>query len=406
MDEKIESIKEKDFGQGTVAPLALYVHIPFCRTKCQYCDFLSFPTRKGEKAENNMERYVDALCMEISRLPRGGAALDSVFIGGGTPSILPVGCVSRIMAAIGERFRLTTDTEVSIESNPGTLDDPEKLLEYRRSGINRVSVGLQSLDDEVLQQSGRIHTAADFWRSYALLRGEGFDNINVDLIVGLPGSTPENMRSTLTALVEAKPEHISLYSLILEEESALFRKVLNGEVTLPDEDITLEMQRDGIRQLEDAGYQRYEISNFALEGRQCKHNLHIWRYGEYLAAGLGASSALFAEGACLHRYRNEVDLTRYCHNVNQGKEVRLLEERVYKNEQMFEFVMLGLRLRQGVSNTAFRRRFAMPLERAFRKAIEINKQKELILWDGEELRLSKKGFEWQNQVLLAFMDEQ
>lgn len=393
-------------SQGMAVPLALYVHIPFCRAKCQYCDFLSFSTGEGGKGRDIMRRYVEALCLEISRLPGPGTTLDSIFIGGGTPSILPEGCIRNIMAAVGSRFQLAKDIEITLEANPGTLDSVGQLGEYRDSGVNRVSMGVQSLDDDVLRKGGRIHSAADFPRSYRLLREAGFHNVNVDLIVGLPGTAPKNMHSTLAAVIEARPEHISFYSLILEEESALFQKVSRGEVTLPDENITLAMQRDGIRQLETAGYSRYEISNFALKNRQCRHNLHIWNYGEYLAAGLGASSALFSEDGYLNRYRNEVDMSRYLHRIKNGKSVRHLEERVDAAGQMFEFIMLGLRLGQGVSNTAFFQRFALPLEQAFGKAIEKNMRKEFLLWDGDRLRLAEKGFEWQNQVLLAFMDEQ
>ena len=266
----------------------IYLHIPFCVRKCAYCDFVSFPESRVPEA------YVDALTAEIALVAREGdypATFDTVFFGGGTPSLLSGEQMRRIMDALCANFDIRSDAERSMEMNPGTVT-PEKLNAYRAAGINRLSIGLQSTHDALLQSIGRIHSFAQFQDTYSSAREAGFSNINVDVMHGLPGQTLAQYLDTLKTVCDLGVQHISAYSLILEEHTPLYDRVGSGAVVRPDEDLVADMQDAGIDLLESSGYRRYEISNFALDGFACRHNLNYWRNGEYLGFGVAAHAAV------------------------------------------------------------------------------------------------------------------
>ena len=330
----------------------LYIHIPFCVRKCLYCDFLSFPADDAIK-----EKYVDALCEEIMSIgeERCKASLSSVFIGGGTPSILPGGNIARIMKCVSDSFELDEDAEITIECNPGTVDD-EKLRIYRECGINRISFGLQSADDGELKRLGRIHTYGDFVESYGKAVVAGFSNINVDLMSDIPGQTLESWENTLRSVcsLDPAPAHISAYSLIVEEGTPFGDMQNAGELVIPDEDTDREMYHMTSSILSGYGYARYEISNYSKPGFECRHNVGYWTGVPYYAAGIDSSSYY---GHC--RYADTDDIESY---MRDPASEPFLIERLGKSELMSEFMILGLRMICGVSRAEFRKRFSEELD--------------------------------------------
>jgi len=329
--------------------MELYLHIPFCACKCAYCDFLSFANRTDV-----CDRYEEALLRDIAcggniapvltskeKLP-----VETVFFGGGTPSLMPVGFYSRILGRIREVYDLREDAEITIECNPGTVT-PEKLKEYRDAGINRVSFGAQSADDAELRLLGRIHVWEDVEASVAMAREAGFDNISLDLMMNLPGQTEETFAGTLRRAVGLSPEHISAYSLILEPGTPFFERYASRPDLLPDEETACATYENTVRQLGEAGYAQYEISNFAKEGRECRHNLGYWRRKEYLGLGLGAAS-LVGE----RRYTVARDLDSYLRELRY-ESVERLSAKDIRNET----VMLGLRTTEGIRVSELRERF-------------------------------------------------
>ena len=329
----------------------LYIHIPFCVRKCLYCDFLSFPADDAIK-----EKYVDALCEEIMSIgeERCKASLSSVFIGGGTPSILPGSNIARIMKCVSDSFELDEDAEITIECNPGTVDD-EKLRIYRECGINRISFGLQSADDGELKRLGRIHTYGDFVESYGKAVVAGFSNINVDLMSDIPGQTLESWENTLRSVcsLDPAPAHISAYSLIVEEGTPFGDMQNAGELVIPDEDTDREMYHMTSSILSGYGYARYEISNYSKPGFECRHNVGYWTGIPY-AAGIDSSSYY---GYC--RYADTDDIESY---MRDPASEPFLIERLGKSELMSEFMILGLRMICGVSRAEFRKRFSEELD--------------------------------------------
>ena len=279
--------------------ISLYIHIPFCVRKCHYCDFLSAPCD-----DETRQTYVEVLCTEIQQRAEQfkDKKVDTIFFGGGTPSILSIEQTKQIVSTIRKYFQILPDTEISMEMNPGTVDR-KKLETYKKLGINRLSIGLQSADNEELKILGRIHTWEDFLQTWELVREVGFDNVNIDLMSALPGQTVESYEGTLRKVLALKPEHISAYSLIVEEGTLFYewfesdnekeKRVTNKK--LPDENTDRQMYELTKKLLEEQGYYRYEISNYALKGYECKHNIGYWKRKEYLGLGLGAASLLFID---------------------------------------------------------------------------------------------------------------
>lgn len=372
----------------------LYVHIPFCARKCRYCDF---PSVEGLQAE--LPAYLQSLFKEM----RAFAALyeqpyQTVFLGGGTPSLLSGEQLYSLMQILQECFSLAPDAEITMECNPGTVD-LEKLKAYRQAGVNRLSLGLQSLDDSLLARIGRIHTAQQFFEAYAAAREVGFTNISADCMHGLPGQSAEQYLNTLLQLISLEIPHISAYQLILEEGTPLFKDVKEGAETLPDEALVYDMQDSGMTLLEESGYIRYEISNFALPGSECLHNINYWENGPYLGLGAGAHSAWRMEDGWT-RWENAKDVRAYIQS--DGEPERILTH-IPADEEAFETVMLGLRMTRGIHLESFQARFGYPFEIVYPKATErLKKAKWLVLEDGYA-RLTPHGMDMENIVLQYFI---
>lgn len=352
--------------------LSLYIHIPFCVRKCGYCDFLSAPA--DEKAR---DRYVQALLMEIERY-RGTETADrkikTLYIGGGTPSTLSVKQLECIMQKIKCTFNFHGDMETSMEMNPGTASK-EKCRALYQMGINRLSIGLQSTNDMELKTLGRIHSYEDFLNTYTWCREAGFQNINVDLMAALPYQTVESYTTGLRKIIRLAPEHISAYSLILEEGTPFYQKYNNGCYPLPDEEQERLMYRETEQILAQAGYERYEISNYAKKGYACRHNLVYWQGGDYLGLGLGSSS--YMDGV---RFHNTTDFNTY---VNQGAYVED-REGLSVQAKMEEFMFLGLRVMAGVSGTEFEKRFGKTMEDVYGDVLRKHEEEGL-------LQIERKG---------------
>ena len=389
--------------------LSLYIHTPFCRRKCLYCDFLSAPASDGE-----MENYVNLLCREIeeqSIFYRGHRVI-SLFLGGGTPSLLPAERIGRILERIRNCFSVTEDAEITIECNPGTVT-AEKLKNYITYGINRLSIGLQSTDDEELARIGRIHDYAAFLATYRLARETGFQNINIDLMAGLPGQSVDSYRKTLERVTALEPEHISAYSLILEEGTPLYVNRLR--YTFPTEEEDRKMYRLTEKLLTAAGLHRYEISNYAREGRECRHNKVYWLRGDYVGFGLGASSM-----AADIRWKNpdkREDYAACVECMSEGSESpqglflaemlretgRLEVQELTRTEQMEEYMFLGLRLTAGIDPADFQRMFGTPVEAVYGEPIARLTALGLLERAGKGLRLTPWGIDVSNRVFAEFL---
>ncbi len=379
-------------------PLELYIHIPFCAKKCDYCDFLS-----GPASEMVIHGYVEQLTKEIGRQGRDcrGYGVSTVFIGGGTPSILRSVELQAVMEAVRKSFSVDPEAEITIEINPGTVTK-EKLDTYRACGINRISIGLQSANDEELRNLGRIHTYDEFLKTYQRVRLAGFSNVSVDLMSALPGQTLASWKSTLKKVAMLKPEHISAYSLIIEEGTPFYKKYHGKPGLLPGEEAEREMYYMTKAFLREQGYERYEISNYARPGKECRHNIGYWTGIEYLGLGLGASSYF---GGC--RFRNESNLDKY---RRIGMEDEDVNERLHKDQaeltdkdKMEEFMFLGLRLMRGVSGSEFLRRFDQNMWNVYGDVLKKLEANHLIVVDNPYVRLSDFGIDISNYVLSEFL---
>ena len=364
--------------------LELYIHIPFCVKKCDYCDFFSRVASDEEK-----DSYVEALLAEVRATEVASEyEVVSIFFGGGTPSILSVAPINAIISAIKERFVITTDAEITIECNPGTVDK-EKLKGYKNCGINRLSFGLQSIDDDELLSLGRIHTYEEFLESYRVARAEGFDNISVDLMSGLPSQSLRSWQKTLKVIGKLNPMHISAYSLIVEEGTPFASR----ELDLPDEIEERKMYEQTHEILASFGYQQYEISNYAKEGFECRHNLGYWQRRDYL--GFGAGSASLFNNV---RYSNIKDLKAYQESSGEPSKIRCDIEFLDKDAVMEEFVFLGLRTMKGINNTEFEEEFDASLRVVYGDKIDRLVEQGLLDFDECDLRLTRKGISVSNYV--------
>lgn len=370
-------------------PLELYVHIPFCVRKCQYCDFLS-----GPSDEETKDRYIEALLKEIRA---AGHTEDyeivSVFIGGGTPSALKAEAIASIMRTLQEKFFFCEDAEVTIEANPGTVD-PEKLTIYRNVGINRLSLGLQSTDAEELKLLGRIHSYEEFLKSYEWAREAGFSNINIDLMFAIPGQTGEAWRQHLYQVAELNPEHISAYSLIIEEGTPFAEQNLD----LPDEDTEYQMYEDTAEILERYGYRQYEISNYAKQGYMCRHNAGYWQRLEYLGFGLGASSLYGGM-----RFSNTHQMREYLKESRNPDQIRKDVTVLSRNEQIEEFMFLGLRMTEGISEKKFEENFNVRLMDIYGDILQKYEETGFMEHIETKWRLTRKGIHVSNHILADFL---
>lgn len=378
--------------------LGIYIHIPFCIRKCAYCDFLSFASE-----ENTRKGYIQSLIAEIRQWEDVERwHITSIFIGGGTPSVLKKEETAGILEAVYNKFQVDDDAEITTEANPGTLTK-DKLYAYREQGINRLSLGLQSVHDQELKLLGRIHTYEDFLKGFHMAREAGFSNINVDLMSALPGQTVDSWRESLTKILRLKAEHVSAYSLIIEEGTLFYEKYAEdarlrdlGEDCriLPTEEDERSMYYETRRLTGEYGLEQYEISNYAKPGYECRHNQAYWLRQDYLGFGLGASSLIDNV-----RFRNTADLKQYSQGIFEKEEREVLSVQ----EQMEETMFLGLRMKDGVSMEAFEKVFHTPFSTVYGKTVLDLKNEGLVQTEDERLFLTEKGFDLSNYTLAQFL---
>ena len=379
--------------------LSVYIHIPFCVRKCKYCDFLS-----ASAEDSRIQSYVNELCGEIHREAQKYKLYEvvTVFLGGGTPSLLSAKQTEQILSVLRSDYALSPGAEITMEVNPGTVTE-QKASAWRGAGINRLSIGLQSAEDAELKILGRIHTWQDFLHSWKLVREAGFTNCNIDLMSGLPGQTLTSWCRTLSKVIALKPEHLSAYSLIIEEGTPFYEQYREDEKLrdagdkphlLPSEESERAMYELTGELLSDYGYERYEISNYAKKGHECRHNIGYWTGEEYLGVGLGASS--YIEGT---RFCNTSDLREYLEEDFAPREAQKLS----KNDRMAEFFYLGLRMTAGVSKAEFVRRFGLGAEAVYGEVLKDLAAQQLLEDTGTYYRLTPFGRDVSNQVLYRFL---
>ena len=372
--------------------LGIYVHIPFCKRKCYYCDFCSY-----ERNDEIHKKYKEALISEIRAFNvEYESIVKTVYIGGGTPSIIDENYIAEIVEALKSKFNIDESAEITIEVNPGTANI-DKIKKYKELGINRLSLGLQSTEDRLLKLIGRIHTYNEFEEVYEMARNTSFNNINVDLMIGLPTQTLKDVESSLNKIIKKNPEHISVYSLIVEEETKIDKMLKSGEISLPDEETERAMYWKVKHMLEDNGYIHYEISNFAKKGFESKHNVDCWKQKEYVGFGIAAHSYLNGQ-----RYSNTSDLNIYM-NCNDFGCIKEIDEIQSKQDKMNEFVMLGLRMIKGIDIAEFEARFKVRFEETYSEQIQRLINEELVELKDNRFYLSSKGIDFANIVWSEFI---
>lgn len=374
--------------------LGLYIHIPFCVKKCEYCDFLSWNAGEEER-----QQYVAALLSEIESYREFAKEyrVSTIFIGGGTPSVLLPKQMEDILQKIYEIFELERRPEITVEVNPGTVDE-EKLQCYKENGVNRLSMGLQSVKDEKLRLLGRIHTYQEFVESYELARKAGFDNISIDLISSVPGQTLQEWKEELETAAAQNPEHISVYQLIIEEGTPFYEKYAEHPELLPDEETSREIYLWTGKFLKEAGYEQYEISNYAKPGKESRHNLKYWERGDYLGLGLGAASMVRNI-----RMSNTKDMRTYLERCDKPKTMREDVQFLEEPRQMEEFMFLGLRKTRGVSKKEFKRIFGREMDMVYEKALHKCLENGMLLEHKDRIFLSEEGTLLSNMVLSEFL---
>ena len=375
--------------------MELYLHMPFCVRKCSYCDFLSFPS-----GAETQRMYAKRLMEDIDVMGKryGEIPVETIFIGGGTPSVPDSGLIVEIMEHVRHAFHVADGAEISMEANPGTVTR-EKLTDYRKAGINRLSFGLQSANDRELKLLGRIHTWAEFLESFTLARECGFANLNIDLMSALPGQTCESWKETLSRVTDLDPEHISAYSLIIEEGTPFGERYGSeeGRKLLPDEDSEREMYHETKRFLKDCGYERYEISNYAKPGRECRHNIGYWTGVPYLGLGLGASSYL---DGC--RFTVNSDMKQY---LEEKPGMFADIEKLTKKDMEEEFFYVGLRMTAGVSLSEFERRFGISAKEVYPGLMETFVKEKAARFEGDRFVLTDYGLDVSNYIMAQFLQD-
>ena len=375
--------------------MELYLHMPFCVRKCAYCDFLSFPS-----GAETQRMYAKRLMEDIDVMGKryGEIPVETIFIGGGTPSVPDSALIVEIMEHVRHAFHVADGAEISMEANPGTVTR-EKLTDYRKAGINRLSFGLQSANDRELKLLGRIHTWAEFLESFTLARECGFANLNIDLMSALPGQTCESWKETLSRVTDLDPEHISAYSLIIEEGTPFGERYGSeeGRKLLPDEDSEREMYHETKRFLKDCGYERYEISNYAKPGRECRHNIGYWTGVPYLGLGLGASSYL---DGC--RFTVNPDMKQY---LEEKPGMFADIEKLTKKDMEEEFFYVGLRMTAGVSLSEFERRFGISAKEVYPGLMGTFVKEKAARFEGDRFVLTDYGLDVSNYIMAQFLQD-
>ncbi len=374
--------------------LGLYLHIPYCLHKCGYCDFNSHPENREESTH-----YVEALLKELKAYSPvlKNYTIPTVFMGGGTPTILPPSQLKKILHTVQQSFNLTPDCEITIEANPATIK-LQTLQEIRTAGYNRISIGVQSFDERELQLLERVHNEDEIHSTVRRARSAKFENLSMDLMFALPDQTMEKWQSHLKQAIAKNPDHLSTYNLTIEPATAFFKLHERGKLCLPPEDTQLEMYETTMQTLEDAGYQQYEISNFAKPGMESQHNINYWNNGEYLGVGAGASSYLNGE-----RFKNTNLPSIYIREIGIKENAIETRERLEPIHAMGETLMLGLRLLKGISIDVFENRFQVSFQKVYGNVLEPLLNQDLITFNQNRIALSRKGLFLADSVILKFM---
>ena len=379
--------------------IGLYIHIPFCKQKCYYCDFCSYAGKLELQS-----KYIDSVLGEIDSINnKDEYKVNTIYIGGGTPSIIDAVQIQKVIKKIKNSFNISNSPEITIEVNPGTVDK-EKIKKYKEAGINRVSIGLQSTNDRLLEKIGRIHNFGDFEKVYNVVTEGGFTNINVDLMIGLPNQTIEDVDDTLSKIIKKNPTHISVYSLIVEPGTVMESLVNSGKYTLPDEDVERKMYWLVKEILEQNGYIQYEISNFAKKGYESKHNMDCWNQKEYI--GIGAAAHSYMEAT---RYSNTISIEEYINNIENGELQKnvCVHEKQAKMDMMKEYMIIGLRKISGIDVDKFMQKFSCNPFEIFKEQIEKMKKLNLLDVDNKldecHIKLTDKGIDFANIVWEEFI---
>lgn len=376
--------------------LGFYIHVPFCKKKCNYCDFYS--VKWDDEWEN---KYTEAVLDEIKcykEMLENKYKVDTIYFGGGTPTIINPANLKRILDIIRTLTDVDENAEISMEANPNTLTD-ENLRQYKEIGINRLSIGIQSLNDEILQKIGRVHNSKEALDAIDRARKHGFENINADAMFNIPGQTTSDIEDTLSKIIESGVKHISFYSLKLEKGTPLYSMEQNDLITMPDEDEERNMYYKGRTVMEKNNLFQYEISNFAVKGFECRHNLKYWNQEEYI--GIGPSAHSFMNST---RYSNPSDLKQYCRSAEENNFNRIIQEEMNDEELMFEYIMLRLRLTEGLDTVEFKNKFNVDFFEKYKKQINYLTDNKLIENDGRIVKLTERGMDISNFVFEEFME--
>ncbi|ABY93354.1 radical SAM family heme chaperone HemW [Thermoanaerobacter sp. CM-CNRG TB177] len=371
--------------------IGLYIHIPFCKRKCYYCDFNSYAGY-----DYLFDDYIRALLMEIESNSTKDYNVVSVYIGGGTPNLLPPSYIEKILKSVFKNYKILDGCEITIEMNPGLITE-EKLKIYKDNGINRVSIGLQAFQNRLLKYIGRIHTVEEFFGNYELVK-KFFDNINIDLMYALPTQTFKEWQETLKEVVKLQPTHVSTYSLILEPNTSFYRLYEKGQLPIVDEEEELKMYHWGIEFLKEKGYHHYEISNFALPTFECRHNILYWECKNYLGFGAGAHSYMADV-----RYSNIENIKDYIKSILERKSAVKEKIKLTKQDRMAEFMFLGMRMTKGVCDKDFKKRFGISLFEIYKKVIQKYLKEGLIEIDNECVKLTERGIDVSNVIFEEFL---
>lgn len=372
--------------------IGIYIHIPFCTSKCKYCNFNSFA------GKNNLQKdYLSALVDEIKGYSNKSYLIDSIFIGGGTPSMMFEGCISTILSSIKKSFKVSNDAEITIESNPNSIT-LNKAREWKEAGVNRVSIGLQSANNSCLKLIGRAHTKDDYLRAVDIVKSVGITNINTDCLIGIPRQNLSDVKYMLRLVNKVGCTHVSVYSLILEKDTELNAMVERGEVKLPKEAKTLGMYNFALKYLREQGFERYEVSNFSKPNYECKHNLHTWKMHEYLGFGAGAHSYLMGE-----RYCNVSSIEEYIELTKSGKKPVEFKEVLSRREILEEIIMLGLRTKEGINHFEIEEEIGVDLLKIKKKELKYLSDNGFIEVDGNWIRATDLGFTVLNKIILELV---
>jgi len=375
--------------------LGIYIHIPFCKRKCNYCDFYS--VNWNYESEN---KYIDAVINEIKNYKDtldDKYIVDTIYFGGGTPTIINPDNLRRIIENLSCIFEIDKDSEISMEANPNTLTE-ENLKEYKKIGINRLSIGIQSLNDDILHKIGRIHNSLEALEAIDRAKQFGFENINADVMFNIPGQTTMDIEDTLNKIIEKNVKHISFYSLKLEKGTPMYVMEKDNKIIMPDEDEEREMYYAGRLVMEKNNLFQYEISNFAAKGYECRHNLKYWNQEEYI--GIGPSAHSFLNSI---RYSNPSDLKLYIKNGETNTFERKIQEVLSEKDLIFEYIMLRLRLTEGLNTVDFKNKFSVDFYEAYQKQIDYLMKNKLLECSKEFVKLTHFGMDISNCVFQEFM---